>query len=113
MDAVKFTRQAFYGGDPDRYGLLTSTDKRFMLPYLEHIGSGSKSKGNASMGKAFIDSSLSTTRLTVQMADVGTTRMGELVTKLRAQTDSSARRIDTRWSLRAPASSSSRAAATW
>ncbi len=88
VDAVKFTRQAFYGGDPDRYGLLTSTDKRFMLPYLEHIGSGSKSKGNASMGKAFIDSSMSTTRLTVQMADVGTTRMEELLTKLRAQTDS-------------------------
>lgn len=87
VDAVKFTRQAFYGGDPERYGLLTSTDKRFMLPYLEHIGSD-KGKGNATMGKAFIDSTRSTTRLTVQMADVGTTRMDQILTKLRAQTDS-------------------------
>jgi predicted RND superfamily exporter protein len=87
MDAVKFTRQAFYGGDPERYGLLSSTDKRFMLPYLEHIGAGS-SKGNATMGKAFIDSTRSTTRLTVQMADVGTSRMDNIFNKLRAQTDS-------------------------
>jgi len=87
IDAVKFTRQAFYGGDPERYGLLSSTDKRFMLPYLEHIGAGS-SKGNATMGKAFIDSTRSTTRLTVQMADVGTSRMDNIFNKLRAQTDS-------------------------
>src|SRR5690606_1362769 len=87
VDAVKFTRQAFYGGDPERYGLLTSTDKRFMLPYIEHIG-GDAEKGSASMGKAFIDSTLGTTRLTVQMADVGTTKMDLLLQKLRAQTDS-------------------------
>lgn len=87
IDAVKFTRQAFYGGDPGRYGLLTGTDKRFMLPYLEHIGAGS-AKGGATMGKAFIDSTRSTTRLTVQMADVGTSRMDRILTKLRAQTDS-------------------------
>lgn len=88
VDAVKFTRQAFYGGDPARYGLLTGTDKRFMLPYLEHIGSGRKGKGSASMGKAFIDSTRTTTRLTVQMADVGTSRMDKILTRLRAQTDS-------------------------
>jgi predicted RND superfamily exporter protein len=85
VDAVKFTRQGFYGGDPDRYGLLTGTDKRFMLPYLENIGKGG---GGATMGKAFMDSTRSTTRLTVQMADVGTTRMDALLKKLRAQTDS-------------------------
>jgi predicted RND superfamily exporter protein len=87
VDAVKFTKQAFYGGDPDRYSLLTGTDKRFMLPYLEHIGTGDR-KGSATMGKAFIDSTRSTTRLTVQMADVGTTRMDALLKKLRTQTDS-------------------------
>jgi predicted RND superfamily exporter protein len=86
VDAVKFTRQAFYGGDPERYGLLTGTDKRFMLPYLEQIGQGGK--GGANMGRAFIDSTRSATRLTVQMADVGTTRMEALLKKLRAQTDS-------------------------
>lgn len=86
VDAVKFTKQAFYGGDPSKYALLTPTDKTFILPYLEDLGDGHKGKG--SMGRAFIDSTRRTTRVTVQMADVGTTRMDSLLTKLRAQTDS-------------------------
>jgi len=90
VDAVKFMRQAFYGGDPERYGLLTGTDKRFMLPYIENLtakGTG-RAAGGAAMGKAFIDSSLSTTRLTVQMADIGTKRMDQVLGKLRVQADS-------------------------
>lgn len=84
VDAVKFTKQAFYGGDPSKYALLTPTDKTFILPYLEDLGDGRK----GSMGRAFIDSTRRTTRVTVQMADVGTTRMDALLTKLRTQTDS-------------------------
>ncbi|HRO99023.1 MAG TPA: MMPL family transporter [Flavobacteriales bacterium] len=81
-DAVKFTRQAFYGGDPERYGLLTSTDKTFIAPYLENVGS------RQGMAKAFMDSSRSITRITVQMADVGTMRMDTVLAKLRNQVDS-------------------------
>jgi predicted RND superfamily exporter protein len=86
VNAVKFTRQAFYGGDPERYGLLTGTDKRFMLPYLEGISGNAKDGAN--MGKAFIDSTMATTRMTVQVADVGTIRMEALLDKLHAQADS-------------------------
>ncbi|MBK8339871.1 MAG: MMPL family transporter [Flavobacteriales bacterium] len=81
-DAVKFTRQAFYSGDPAKYGLLTSTDKTFIAPYVENLGS------KQSVAKAFVDSSRSTTRMTVQMADVGTQRMEALLGKLRVQVDS-------------------------
>ncbi len=80
-DAVKFTRQAFYSGSPDRYALLTGTDKPFIMPYLE--GANDKQ----SMARAFIDSTRSITRVTVQMADVGTTRMDELLGRLRTQVD--------------------------
>ena len=81
-DAVKFTKQAFYGGSPDRYALLNSTEKPFILPYLE------SASGKQGMAKAFIDSTRQTTRITVQMADVGTTRMEDLLAKLRTQVDS-------------------------
>jgi len=81
-DAVKFTKQAFYGGDPEKYALLTSSEKTFILPYLE--GANAKQ----TMAKAFIDSTRQTTRITVQMADVGTTRMNELLIGLRSQVDS-------------------------
>lgn len=82
VDAVKFTKQAFYGGDPARYELLNSTDKTFILPYVENAS------GRQGMAKTFMDSTRQTTRVTVQMADVGTTRMDVLLEKLRAQTDS-------------------------
>jgi len=80
--AVKFTKQAFYGGNPDKYALLTSTDKTFILPYLEGAS------GKEGMARAFIDSTRKVTRITVQMADVGTTRMDGLLSGLRAQVDS-------------------------
>ena len=81
-DAVKFTKQAFYGGNPEKYALLNSTDKSFILPYLE----GANARQN--MARAFIDSTRQITRVTVQMADVGTTRMDSLLSGLRAQVDS-------------------------
>lgn len=81
-DAVKFTKQAFYGGDPDRYTLLTSTEKTFILPYLE----AAQDKGG--VARAFLDEEKRSTRLTMQVADVGTARMDVLLDDLRAQVDS-------------------------
>jgi uncharacterized protein len=82
VDAVKFTKQAFYGGNPEKYALLTGPEKNFILPYLQ--GAGEKK----SMGKAFLDTARQVTRLTVQMADIGTTRMDTLMAHLRPQVDS-------------------------
>lgn len=82
VDAVKFTKQAFYGGDPEKYALLTGPEKAFIAPYLQ--GAGEKK----SMGKAFLDTTRQVTRLTVQMADIGTIRMDTLMAHLRPQVDS-------------------------
>lgn len=81
-DAVKFTKQSFYGGDPERYQLLTSTDKTFILPYVE------SAQGKGGMAKGFVDADRQSTRITVQVADVGTARMDVLMGELRAQVDS-------------------------
>ncbi len=88
VDAVKFTKQAFYGGDPAKYELLKGAEKSFIAPYLEGLAAGAGDDRSARMGKAFIDSTRSTARLTVQMADVGTVRMEELVDRLRTHADS-------------------------
>jgi uncharacterized protein len=82
VDAVKFTKQAFYGGNPEKYSLLTGPEKSFILPYLQSAGE------KKSMGKAFLDTARQVTRLTVQMADIGTTRMDALMERLRPQVDS-------------------------
>ena len=81
-DAVKFIRQSFYSGDPARYGLIKSNEKAFILPYLE----GAQDKGG--MARAFLDDERRTTRISLQVADVGTARMDGIVAKLRAQVDS-------------------------
>ncbi len=81
-DAAKFTKQAFYGGDPDRYALISPQEKSFILPYLE------AAQDQGGLARAFIDEEKRTTRLTMQVADVGTARMDALLGRLRAEVDS-------------------------
>ena len=81
-DAVKFTKQAFYNGDPERYDLLRGNEKTFILPYLE------AAQDSGGLARGFIDEERRSTRLTVQVADVGTARMDVLMAKLRAEVDS-------------------------
>ena len=83
-DAVKFTKQAFYLGDPERYELIKPNypPDQFIIKYLD----GADKKQD--MARGFIDSTRQTARITVQMADVGTSRMQSILTDLRAQTDS-------------------------
>lgn len=81
-DAAKFTKQAFYGGDPDRYALMHPQEKSFILPYLE------AAQDQDGLARAFIDDEKRTTRLTMQVADVGTARMDTLLGRLRAEVDS-------------------------
>ena len=82
VDAIKFMRQGFYGGDTAKYGLLESHEKAFILPYL------GQEDPKADMAKAFVDSSRQITHVSVQMADIGTTRMDALLKKLTPQLDS-------------------------
>ncbi len=82
VDAVKFTKQGFYGGDPERYQLIKANEKAFILPYLENA----QEKGG--MARSFINEDRSATRVTLQIADAGTARMDELIAELRTEIDS-------------------------
>lgn len=82
VDAIKFLRQGFHGGDPEEYALLESHEKAFIQPYLGNAGAAQ------GMAKAFLDSTRQTTHLSVQMADIGTMRMDALLKKLTPQVDS-------------------------
>ena len=82
VDAVKFTKQGFYGGDPERYQLIKANEKAFILPYLENA----QEKGG--MARSFINEDRSATRVTLQIADAGTARMDELIAELRNEIDS-------------------------
>ncbi|MFZ5973410.1 MAG: efflux RND transporter permease subunit [Bacteroidota bacterium] len=73
ISLVKASKQAFYNNNPDRYALPTNAEKNFILRYLK---GQSDSSG---LFKAFVDSSFSKMRISMQMADIGSERMDSLV----------------------------------
>jgi predicted RND superfamily exporter protein len=80
---VKFSRQAFYDGDPEQYQLPDNMEKDFILSYLP-----TKIKGKKNMLHSFIDSTKRYTRISVQMADVGTKEVNLINQHLRPCIDS-------------------------
>ncbi|MBE7175483.1 MAG: MMPL family transporter [Mucilaginibacter polytrichastri] len=84
--ALKYSTQAFYGGDSSYYRLPTNMEQNFILQYAANSGKGNKGAG--SMLKSFLDSTRRSTRITFQMADVGSNRMNTLLAELKPRIDS-------------------------
>jgi predicted RND superfamily exporter protein len=80
-DALKFAKQGFYNGNPSKYSLINNNERSFIAPYL------SGNKDESGLSQMFIDTSRTITRVTAQMADIGTTEMDILITKLRPKID--------------------------
>ncbi len=75
-EGFKFVRQAFYDGDSSLYGIPTDFELVTMSSYL-NTKSGDSAKKNSLMRlvNSFIDSNQQETRISVNMADVGTERL--------------------------------------
>jgi predicted RND superfamily exporter protein len=84
IEVFKFARQSYYGGDSSKYSLPSSMEKNFILSYIPQSVQGS---GNDLL-KSFIDSTKQTTRISFQMADVGTKHMDSLMANILPQVDS-------------------------
>ena len=83
VDAGKFIKQAFYNGDEEYYTLMARDEQSFIGPYLQ--GDSYNSRG---VEKNFLDSTKSMTRVTMQVADIGTNEMDRLLSTLKPQIDS-------------------------
>jgi predicted RND superfamily exporter protein len=83
-ELFKFSRQAYYGGDSSKYALPSSMESKFILGYLPKA-SGEK---NNKLLSSYLDSNRQITRISYQMADVGTKHMEALMSKIRPQVDS-------------------------
>lgn len=89
VDAVKFGVQAFYGGDPERYRLPTRQERSFMGPYFRGSENAASDIDDANaVTSNFVDSARTVTRVSANMADVGTLEMEELMASLRPRIDS-------------------------
>ena len=80
---VKFAKQAYFNGNPEMYTLPNSMEKTFVLSYFPK-----KADGKQQLLNSFIDSTQRITRISFQMADIGTKEMNRLLDSIRPKVDS-------------------------
>jgi len=81
-EAVKYVKQAYYGGIPSKYSLPKGNERGFILSY----GQGGENDSN--LLRSFLDSAKQITRVSFQMKDVGTDEMDRLLGEIRPKIDS-------------------------
>jgi hypothetical protein len=78
---AKYSKQAYYNGNPKYFQLPTSQEQNFIAPYLKGISS----EGN--LLNAYIDSTGRYARMTTFMKDIGTDEMKRIEDNLTPQID--------------------------
>lgn len=81
-EAIKFSYQAYKGGNPKFYILPGVTELQKLTAYTGSI------KGQENKLQNFLDSTKRYTRITIQVADVGSQKMKELIRVLQPKVDS-------------------------
>lgn len=77
-ELAKFARQAYFNGDSSMYSVPNSQEKNFVFSYLPKDAGAKKGLLNS-----FIDSSQRNTRISFQMADLGTNEMNKLLDEIK------------------------------
>lgn len=75
---VKYSKQAYYKGNPKFYQLPTSQEKNYIFSYTKN------SSSNSGMLKNFVDSTGRYARITTFMKDIGTDKMDIIQDRLQA-----------------------------
>ena len=85
-EGLKFAKQGFYEGDSNNYVMPNSFDGAFVGDYLRTRKDTAASKGTfTKLMSAFMDSSRRVTRISVNMADIGSKRLPELLDSLQTR----------------------------
>lgn len=72
VNLAKYTKQAFYNGDPEFYQLPSNHEKNFILPYLKN------SNANKNLLNSYTDSLQRYMRITTFMKDIQTSKMEQI-----------------------------------
>ncbi|REE16858.1 hypothetical protein DFQ09_10569 [Winogradskyella pacifica] len=81
VSIVKYSKQAYYNGNPKYYQLPTSQENSFILSYAKN------STSNVDMLSNFVDSTGQYARITTFMKDIGTDKMERIQEDLQAEID--------------------------
>ncbi len=82
-EVVKFAKQAFYNGDPEFYSVPDNSELAFMADYIPKVNNKKKTILNN-----FVDTTMRKTRVSVQMANIGTKEIQTLRNNIRPRIDS-------------------------
>ena len=78
VNLVKYSKQAYYNGNPEYYELPTSQEQTFILSYAKNATKNSKEN----LMKSYVDSTGQYARITTFMKDIGTEEMAKVEKKL-------------------------------
>jgi predicted RND superfamily exporter protein len=81
VSLVKYSKQAYYNGNPKYYQLPTSQENSFILSYAKN------SSSEANLLKSFVDSTGQYARITTFMKDIGTDKMERIEEDLQVKID--------------------------
>ena len=81
VNLVKYSKQAFYNGNPEYYDLPTSQEQVFILSYAKNATKNTKDN----LMKSYVDSTGQYARITTYMKDIGTKEMATIEEKLRTK----------------------------
>ncbi len=80
VEGMKFARQAYWDGDTASYGVPNTMDIAFLAQYIKTKSDSSTANNNFTrIIRSFMDSSMQEARISVNMADVGSKRLPELL----------------------------------
>ncbi|WEK37308.1 MAG: MMPL family transporter [Candidatus Pseudobacter hemicellulosilyticus] len=84
VEGLKFARQAYYNGDSSNYAVPNSFDIAFLAQYLNMKPENNADKKNAfsAIVQSFMDTTKQRARISVNMADVGSKRLPEIIHSL-------------------------------
>ena len=81
LNIVKYSKQAYFNGNPKYYQLPTGQERSFILSYAKN------SKTNSDLLNNFVDSTGRYARITTFMKDIGTEKMERIEERLQARID--------------------------
>ena len=86
-EAMKFIKQASFEGDTSNYMLPNTSDFMIMSSYFKFKKDSTKKNGLTDLVSSFIDTSYRSTRISINMADVGTVRLPEILSGIKTRSD--------------------------
>jgi uncharacterized protein len=87
-EGIKFVKQGFYDGDSSNYSIPDSYQAAFLSSYLKPGNDSGQSKNNITgLLNSFIDTARESTRMSINMADVGTKRLPVILSGIRHKTN--------------------------